>query len=161
MNRTKVLDRQFFPAGALVIEQGTVGNRAFMVESGVVEVFVKDGNGKELILSRLGPGALVGEMAVMSDGFRSASVRTREDCILVAISASEMHASLRSSENLYKRIMRMVVERVKDTNVKLIEKERELAELEKLSRQNLEEVAAHLAARQTRLKEELIPAINK
>ena len=56
----KILDRHFVPAGTIIIEQGALGSRAYMIESGCLEVFVKDAEGNEIILTELGPGCLVG-----------------------------------------------------------------------------------------------------
>src|SRR5947209_5491865 len=96
----KILDRQFIPAGTVIIEQGTMGSRAFMIETGGVEVFVKDESGNEMTLSELGPGAMVGEMAALSDGLRTASVRTSEDSVIVTIPAHDLNASMKASEGL-------------------------------------------------------------
>jgi CRP-like cAMP-binding protein len=157
----KILDRQFVPAGTLIIEQGTIGNRAFMIETGSVEVFVKDENGNEMILSELGSGAMVGEMAALSDGLRSASVRTREDCVLVSIPAHDLHASMKASDSLYKRLIRMMTARMKDTNMKLLQKEQQLANAEKASRLNIENVATYLSAKQDKLQKQLAPILSQ
>lgn len=156
----KILDRQFFPLGTLIIEQGSMGNRAFMVETGSVEVFVKDASGNEMILSELGPGAMVGEMAALSDGVRSASVRTKEDCVLVSIPAHDLHTSMKTSESLYKRLIRMMTVRMKETNMKLLMKEQQLADVEKASRVNLENVATYLSAKQDKLQKHLAPILS-
>jgi CRP-like cAMP-binding protein len=157
----KILDRQFISAGTLIIEQGSVGSRAFMVETGSVEVFIKDENGNEMILSELGPGAMVGEMAALSDGLRSASVRTKEDCVLVSIPAHDLHASMKASDSLYKRLIRMMTVRMKETNMKLLHKEQQLADAEKASRTNLENVATYLSAKQDKLQKQLAPILSQ
>ena len=156
----KILDRQFIPAGTVVIEQGTLGNRAFMIESGSVEVFMIDPHGKELILAELGIGALVGEMAAMSEGLRSASVRAKGDCVLVTISAHDLQESLKASNNLYKRMMRMMTERMRDTNVKLMQKERELAAVTQASHAALQSVALNVAAKHEKLQNEITPLLD-
>lgn len=156
----KVLDRQFVPAGTVIIEQGTAGCRAFMVESGKLEVYITDPPGKEMILSELGPGALVGEMAAMSDGLRSASVRTKEDCVLITLSGRALEESLKNSDNMYKRMMRMMSDRMRDTNMKLMHKEQELAAATQSSQAALQNVAAHIAERQEKLQKEISPLID-
>jgi CRP-like cAMP-binding protein len=156
----KILDRQFVRAGTVIIQQGTMGSRAFMVESGSVEVFIKDPNGTEMILSDLGAGSMVGEMAALSDGLRSASVRTKEDCVLIAIPAHDLHSSMKASDSLYKRLIRMMTARMKDTNMKLLRKEQQLADAEKTSRDNVENVAAYLHTKQDKLEKQLIPMLD-
>ncbi|MDE2335813.1 MAG: cyclic nucleotide-binding domain-containing protein [Alphaproteobacteria bacterium] len=155
----KILDRQFVPGGTLIIEQGTEGNRAFMVESGGVEVFMKNPNGTETLLAELGPGAMVGEMAALSDGLRSASVRTKADSVLIAIPAHDLNASMKASESLYKRLIRMMSSRMKDTNMKLLQREQQLAAAERASRANIDSVSAYLTEKQSKLQKELGPAL--
>ena len=157
----KILDRQFIPAGTIIIEQGTMGSRAFMVETGSVEVFIEDENGNEITLTELGPGAMVGEMAALSDGLRSASVRTRDDSIIVTIPAHDLHTSMKASDTLYKRLIRMMSARMKETNMKLLQKEQQLVDAEKSSRENVENVAAYLSEKQSKLKKELAPILGQ
>jgi len=157
----KILDRQFVPAGTLIIEQGTMGNRAFMVESGHVEVFMKDEHGNEMTLSELGAGSMVGEMAVLSDGVRSASVRTKDDCVLISIPAHDLQSSMKASDSLYKRLIKMMTTRMKETNMKLLLKDKQLADIEKASRVNLENVATYLSSKQEKLQKQLAPIIGQ
>lgn len=132
----KILDRQFIPAGTTIIEQGDMGNRAFLIERGKVEVFVKDAKGNVVILGELGAGAMIGEMAVITGGKRSASVRAIEDSVLVTITARELRDSM-GSESFFHRVMRMTRERMEDTSMKLMKKERKLATIEKKAPLNL------------------------
>ena len=99
-------------------------------------------------------------MAALSDGLRSASVRTKEDCVLIAIPAHDLHSSMKASDSLYKRLIRMMTARMKDTNMKLLRKEQQLADAEKNSRENLENVAAYLHSKQDKLEKQLIPMLD-
>ncbi len=155
----KILDRQCFPAGTVVIEQDTYGSRAYMVESGSVEVYVRNANGSETLLAELGPGSVVGEMAALSDGLRSASVRTKEDSVLIAISAHNLNKSMKASDSLNKRLIHMMSLRMKDTNMKLMKREEELKEAQKASRKHVDDVAAYLLQKQSKLEKELAPVL--
>jgi CRP-like cAMP-binding protein len=156
----KILDRQFFPAGSVIMEQGTMGSRAFMVESGSVEVFVKDAGGNETLLSEMGPGAMVGEMAALSDDVRSASVRTKEDSVLVTIPAHDLHSSMKASDALYKRLIRMMSVRMKETNMRLLQKEQQLAETEKAASESIQNIASYLSQKQDKMRNELAPLLS-
>ncbi len=158
-NGPKVLDRQCFPAGTVVIEQDTLGSRAYMVESGMVEVYVRNTNGTETLLAELGPGSVVGEMAALSDGLRSANVRTKTDSVLIAIPAHNLSKSMKSNESLNKRMINMISLRMKDTNMKLMQREQELKEAQKASRKHVDDVAAYLLKKQSKLEQELAPVL--
>ncbi len=75
-----VLERLEVAAGEAVIQQGDHGDRFFIVESGRLETFV-DGR----LASELGPGASFGEIALIRDTPRTATVRAVEPSDVVAL----------------------------------------------------------------------------
>src|SRR5690606_36728370 len=60
--------------GDLVVKQNTTGDEVYIILEGTVEVFV-EGLHEEHTLVLLGTGQVVGEMALLDQGYRSASVR--------------------------------------------------------------------------------------
>jgi MFS family permease len=68
------------PAGEAVVEEGMAGDRFYLIESGVAEV-TKGG----LVVNRLGPGDSFGEIALLRDVPRQATVRAIEDLRLFAL----------------------------------------------------------------------------
>ncbi|MGD0945010.1 MAG: cyclic nucleotide-binding domain-containing protein, partial [Acidimicrobiales bacterium] len=68
------------PAGETVVEEGMAGDRFYLIESGVAEV-TKGG----LVVNRLGPGDSFGEIALLRDVPRQATVRAVEDLRLFAL----------------------------------------------------------------------------
>lgn len=66
---------EYFPRDALVLEQGDVGPRLLVVLDGRAEVSRADGSGVARVLGDVGPGDVIGEMALLLDLPRSASVR--------------------------------------------------------------------------------------
>jgi len=63
------LQRRQLDAGEALIEQGQEGRELFLILDGIVDVEV---DGEEV--AEIGPGALIGEMALLGDGRRTASV---------------------------------------------------------------------------------------
>ena len=70
------------PAGALVIQKGDRGDRMFVLDSGEVEVTVAD-----YVVRRQGPGTEFGEIALLRDVPRTATVRAVTDVSLLALRA--------------------------------------------------------------------------
>ncbi len=70
-------------AGALLAEQGQPGREIYLLLDGVLSVCV---DGDEL--GELGPGAVVGERAVLENGRRTATLRAVTDCV-VAVAAQD------------------------------------------------------------------------
>lgn len=71
-------DMQEFAAGSTVIEQGDSGDYLYGVHMGELEVTF---NGQ--VVNRIGPGGIVGEMALVDNQPRSAKVVATTDCQLI------------------------------------------------------------------------------
>jgi CRP/FNR family cyclic AMP-dependent transcriptional regulator len=64
----------------IVIERGDESNSLYFIISGQVRVFVAGDDGKEITLNELGPGDYFGELALLGETQRSASVITLSEC---------------------------------------------------------------------------------
>lgn len=111
----KILDRQCYASGVTIIEQGSKGNRAFIVESGKVEVFLRDVEGENMTIAILGPGSLIGEVALINDSQRVASVKTIEPTVLVTISYSDFKEAMVKSQALKKSLTDKAQRRIVET----------------------------------------------
>ncbi|EZA53660.1 hypothetical protein DMN91_008316 [Ooceraea biroi] len=69
-----------FPAGSIIIREGDVGSIVFVMEEGKVEVS-RDGK----YLSTLAPGKVLGELAILYNCKRTATITAATDCQLWAI----------------------------------------------------------------------------
>jgi CRP/FNR family cyclic AMP-dependent transcriptional regulator len=63
----------------VIIEKGDEANSLYLVLEGRVKVYVADADGKEIILNEQGPWDHIGELALLGDSQRTASVVTLED----------------------------------------------------------------------------------
>ncbi len=72
---TKELD---YPEERTVIKQNNVGETVFLIIQGRVEVIKELADGKKVVLDQIGPGGAFGEMALIDDAPRSATIRTVE-----------------------------------------------------------------------------------
>ncbi|NSW53273.1 MAG: cyclic nucleotide-binding domain-containing protein [Anaerolineae bacterium] len=70
---TDHLHEQTYPAGTKIIEQGKVGFGLFMIVSGAAEVVFEGGTGGKVV-NMLGPKDFFGEISLLDDGPRTASV---------------------------------------------------------------------------------------
>ena len=74
-----------YPRNTIVINQGDISTSLHVIVSGKVRVFLSNEEGKEVILSTQGPGEYFGEMALLDEGPRSASVATLEPCQFLVV----------------------------------------------------------------------------
>ena len=74
-----------FEPGEIVIQEGTKGTSAFIILSGAVEVLKRSGD-KDIVVATLGEGQVFGEMGLIEDRPRSATVKAMTELRLQVIS---------------------------------------------------------------------------
>lgn len=80
-----------FEAGRLVCRQGEAGETMYVVRRGSVKVVRRGEDGVERHLATLGAGHYFGEMALITNKFRRASVVTLEECELLELSKKDLN----------------------------------------------------------------------
>ena len=73
------------PKNTILVSEGDSTGSLFIVLEGRVKVFVSDEDGHEMVLGTHGPGEYFGEMALLDEGPRSASVATLEPCQFLVV----------------------------------------------------------------------------
>ena len=69
---------RLYPKHSIVIHEGDDSDSLWVIREGKVKIFVSDENGKEVILNVQGPFEYFGELALIDQAPRSASVMTTE-----------------------------------------------------------------------------------
>lgn len=99
-----------------VLSAGDHTDNIYLILSGGLKVLVSDGEGREVILSMLGPGEFFGEMGVIDDHPRSATVKASEQSNLVVISKVDFQRCLAENFDVSLYIMRSLVKRLRLAN---------------------------------------------
>ena len=81
-------------AGDMIFKEGEIGNYVCFVVNGQLEVIKKAENGKEVVLCKLRPNSSIGEMAVIDEFMRSASVRAHTKATLVTLTRTSFNQIL-------------------------------------------------------------------
>ena len=71
--------------GAVIVQQGDPGQTCYVVRTGECDVVVEDASGEKTTVGLLRAGALFGEVALLEESPRMASVKAREEVELVAM----------------------------------------------------------------------------
>jgi len=102
-----------------IIGAGDPTDSLFIVITGRLKVLMSDEQGREVILSMLGPGEFFGEMGLLDDSPRSASVVAVESCELLSISKTDFKRSLAENFDLSLTVMRGLVKRLREADRKI------------------------------------------
>jgi len=101
------------PRGEYLFRAGEAGDSLYLVVSGVLEVRVPDETGGEETVARIRRGEPVGEMALVSDDVRSASVVAVRPCELLRLERAEFERLIPEYPELLMGITRKLVERMR------------------------------------------------
>jgi ATP-binding cassette subfamily B protein len=88
------------PENRAVFEQGDPGDKFYVIAHGTVEVLQRDEDGTERRLRVLQDGEVFGELALLNDAPRTATVRTRTACLLLTLSSQQFFQLLDSVPRL-------------------------------------------------------------
>ncbi|MEJ2746440.1 MAG: ATP-binding cassette domain-containing protein [Anaerolineae bacterium] len=72
---TRKLEPQAFAPGAVIVNQGDVPDKFYIVTKGIVEVLLQEPDGQQIVVARLRSGQYFGEIALLRGGARIATVR--------------------------------------------------------------------------------------
>jgi CRP/FNR family transcriptional regulator, cyclic AMP receptor protein len=108
-----------YSRSSFVLRAGEENDALYIILSGRVKVLIPDEEGHEVILSMLGPNEYFGEMGLLDDQPRSASVEALEACETLRISKAGFTAILKDNFDLAMVIMRNLVKRLRDADRKI------------------------------------------
>lgn len=121
-----------FPKGARVFHEGDTSDACYVIRAGEVRVTREHPDGRAIALATLGPGELVGELAMIDGGVRSASVEALTDVDLLAVSATDMRGLLERNAQITAKLVVALTKRLRETN-------------ERISRQSFQTVPSRVA----------------
>ena len=108
-----------FPRGSYVIRAGEETDALYIILAGRAKVLIPDDDGNEVILSVIGPNEFFGEMGLLDDQPRSASVETLEACEMLRISRSAFLNCLKDNFDAAMLIIRNLVKRLREADRKI------------------------------------------
>ena len=116
---TTMVARRSATRNTTIMSSGDATDSLYIVLSGRLKVMMSDSEGKEVILSILGPGEFFGEMGLIDDEPRSASVITIEPCELLSIQKRDFKRCLAENFEMAMAVMRGLVRRLREADRKI------------------------------------------
>lgn len=109
-----------FVKGELILEEGTHGSEAYIINTGKIQVF-RSKKGKRINLALLGVDQVFGEMSMIDDRPRSASAVAVEDTEVMVIGPEEFNELFYSDPALLQIFLKNVFERLRNMDQAVID----------------------------------------
>lgn len=113
--------RRDFPAGQVLFSEGDKGHEVIVVAEGYVKVVTTAPSGREVILDVMSSGALLGELSAVDGEPRSAGAVALTPVSLLVIPTADFVAFLESNGSAATGLLRLVVERLRNTSRRQLE----------------------------------------
>ena len=110
------VQRRTYPRGATIIEAGEPTHSLHIIVSGRAQVVMTDSKGNVVILAILRPNEYFGEMGLLDEHPRSASVVARETCEVLALNKDHFNSCLKNNFELAMTVTRGLVKRLRDAD---------------------------------------------
>ena len=107
----RIIFEQWAENGEYICRQGEEGNELYIIKKGEVEVLQKS-NGKEHVIFTAKEGACLGELAILGNITRTASLRARESVQLLVIKGEHFLALLKKYPDISIQMLGLMVERI-------------------------------------------------
>jgi CRP-like cAMP-binding protein len=118
----EILERRTSPPARIFVE-GTIGDTAWLIRDGDVEIF-KHSAGREVLLAVRGPGELIGELALLGDMPRMASARACSEAALLGLRRRDLEALVLGSPSAARTLFFTVLARWRATESMLHQSEK-------------------------------------
>ncbi len=125
--------QQSMKKGGTLLRQGDPGDALIILLTGQARVMMVAANGREITLDYADAGSVLGEIAVLDGGERTASVLAISDCTYLRLSRAAFEAFVERQPGMAWRLMRELARRLRQTNA-TIESDRAFASGPRLAR---------------------------
>jgi CRP-like cAMP-binding protein len=110
------MTRVLLPRGQSVFQEGEPGDRLYVIGSGKVKLGRRSNDGRENLLSILGPAEMFGELSLFDPGPRTATATAVADAVLFELSHNELIGWLEKYPAVAKHLLEALARRLRRTN---------------------------------------------
>jgi len=112
----KLASRKRYPKDTVVFFENEEGDFFFTITEGRIKVTILGDDGREVILSVLGPGDFFGEMALLDNEPRSATAIAVEESELLSLHRSDFQSVLNDNKSITSALIRVLSARLRRAN---------------------------------------------
>lgn len=114
-----VLRRKLFPAGTDIVTAEQPGEVVYIILDGTVKIYAEQADGSCVILALLGAGEIFGEMSILENIGRSATVVTLEDSTILWLDRLTFEAGLQRLPDMNHNLVRILSRRLRLANAQI------------------------------------------
>lgn len=111
----------YFEPGETLFEEGDRGEHCFILHRGAIRVLHSLRDGRRMAIARLGPGNIVGELALLDGERRSATVQAAEPTLAVVLAGQDVMPILRGDAEVALSVAVSLARRLRERNDRLLE----------------------------------------
>jgi len=111
---TQKSNTRSYPKNTVIVNEGDASDSLYLILSGQVKVFLSDANGKEIIINVLKEGDYFGELAIIEESNRSASIMTTEKATFAILSKTSFNEILSQHPEMAFRLLKYLARRVRE-----------------------------------------------
>ncbi|MFN4141259.1 Crp/Fnr family transcriptional regulator [Aestuariivirga sp.] len=104
----------------VLFHAGDAGEGCYYLREGVVKAAVVAKDGQERLLAVLGPGSLIGELSLIDDAPRSATISALKPCRLLHLSKSSFFRLADANPQVYREALKILARRLRETNESMV-----------------------------------------
>jgi cAMP-dependent protein kinase regulator len=110
---SRIIKPQIFQPNSTIIRQGERGNKFYILLNGKADVYLNKPGGSELLVNQLKPGQYFGEMALLGNGVRAATVKASSDgpVSVVALDEKAFNSLVNDSRSLREELSDLIEKR--------------------------------------------------
>jgi hypothetical protein len=105
-------DRVMFTTGDTIVAEGDAADRFYIIAAGEVEISRSSPDGDEIKLAKLGRGQFFGEVGILAETKRTATVRAVSAVELVSLTWQQFQDTLQQSDRAEREFSQIVKERI-------------------------------------------------
>lgn len=119
---SEMAQRVYLRTGEYLFSEGSIGDYAYIIEKGQLEI-IKNSPAGEVVIALRGAGKIIGEMSLLDNAPRVASARAARDSFLLAVSQAHFDHLLETSPSAARTILQTIMPRWRETVTVLRESE--------------------------------------
>ncbi len=107
--------------GAVLFEQGDTSRTLYLIEKGTVDIVREYEDGEKIVLAALGPNEVIGELSMLSNEPRTATVIAVNDVVLIALDRDVFYQYIGQYPSMAVEVLVQLSRRLQAMNLKVRE----------------------------------------